>query len=77
MEIQKVLFLGLGICSISFVVILFKNGMKRLGNLGGDFKIISDNYRILMPLATMLIFSILMAVVLYVYQSIWHDLFNL
>ncbi|MEN9523843.1 MAG: hypothetical protein RL065_2220 [Bacteroidota bacterium] len=51
--------------------------MKRLGSLGGDFKIISENYRILMPLATMLIFSILMAVVLYFYQAIWHDLFNL
>jgi uncharacterized protein HemY len=77
MEIQKIIFLGVCISSISLIVILFKLLMKRLGKLGGDFKIISDNYRIIMPLATILIFAFMMAVVLYAYQAIWHDLFNL
>ncbi|MFM2224359.1 MAG: hypothetical protein RJA07_561 [Bacteroidota bacterium] len=76
MNIQKVLFLLVGIAIIGGMVFLFRILIKRLGKLGGDFKVLADNFRILLPMATMLIFAVMVAVLLFTYQAIWHDLFN-
>jgi hypothetical protein len=77
MNIQKVLFLFIGIIAIGGMVVLFRLLIKRLGKLGGDFKVLADNFRILLPMVTMLIFAVMVAVLLFAYQAIWHDLFNL
>ncbi|MEY4877208.1 MAG: hypothetical protein RL708_2357 [Bacteroidota bacterium] len=77
MNTQKVLFLLIGIIAIGGMVVLFRLFIKRLGKLGGDFKVLADNFRILLPMVTMLIFAVMVAVLLFAYQAIWHDLFNL
>ncbi|MEY2828553.1 MAG: hypothetical protein RIQ33_411 [Bacteroidota bacterium] len=76
MEAHTIIFFSVGIVAIGFLVYAFSLFVKRLGLLGGDFKLLADNYRIIMPMVTMLIFAVMMALLLYIYQSIYHDLFN-
>jgi hypothetical protein len=76
MEAHTVIFFSVGIVAIGFLVYAFSLFIKRLGLLGGDFKLLADNYRIIMPMVTMLIFAVMMALLLYIYQSIYYDLFN-
>jgi hypothetical protein len=76
MEAHTIIFFSIGIIAIGFLVYAFALLIKRLGRLGGDFKLLADNYRIIMPMVTMLIFAFMMALLLYIYQSIYHDLFN-
>jgi hypothetical protein len=71
-----ILFFSVGIALIGLMVYLFAQLLKRLGKLGGDFTIIADNYRIIMPMATMLIFAVMVAVLLFLYQQIFGGLFQ-
>ncbi len=74
--IAKLLFCFAGLMITALITVLFIRFMKWLGDKGGEFSILKDNYRILIQLATMLIFAFMVAVLLYVYQQIFGDLFN-
>ena len=76
MEAHKIIFFGIGILAIAFIQVLFIRFMKWLGDQGGDWSILKDNYRILIQFTTMIVFAVLVAVLMYLYQAIYHDLFN-
>ncbi len=74
--IAKLLFCAAGLGLITLINVLFIRFMKWLGNKGGDFSFLKDNYRILIQLSTMLIFAFMVAVLLFVYQQIFGDLLH-
>ena len=76
MDTKKIIFFGIGIIIIALIQVFFIRFMKWLGTRGGDWSILKDNYRILIQFTTMIVFAVLLAVLLYVYQAMYGDLFN-
>jgi len=63
-------FFGIAIPACGLIVVLFVRFLKWLGNKPGDWGLIKENWLILFPLATMLIFSFMVALLLYIFSAL-------
>jgi hypothetical protein len=69
---------GLFLLGIGAIIVLaggliyfFHDKMGWIGHLPGDIRIEKKNFRLYIPIATMLVFSVLFSLVLYLMRKIW------
>jgi hypothetical protein len=62
----------LGACLVAFGIILyfFHDKLHWIGRLPGDIRIEKENFRFFFPISTMILFSALLAVILWVIRKI-------
>lgn len=65
-----ILFFSISIPACGLLVLLYVRFLKWLGNKPGDWGLIKENWLIVLPLSAMLIFSIMIAVLLYVFNEL-------
>lgn len=68
---RLLLIIGLAIAFCGLVLLVATRYLPWLGNLPGDFRIESKNYKIYFPLATMILISILGTILLNVILRIF------
>lgn len=72
MELGRVLvFVGLAIAFAGALIWLGSRFFPWLGNLPGDIRIEGENYKIYIPLTTMLLISIVGSILLNIVLRIW------
>lgn len=72
MELGRVLvFVGLAIAFTGALIWLGSRFFPWLGNLPGDIRIEGENYKIYIPLTTMLLISIVGSILLNIVLRIW------
>ena len=64
-----IVFLGLGIAAIGLLIWLFGNKLHWFGNLPGDVKVEKRNVRIYFPITTMLLLSVLLSLLLWLFRK--------
>jgi uncharacterized protein HemY len=62
---KLLVLIGLLLVLGGILVYFFYDKLQWLGNLPGDIRLKGDNYRIFIPITTMLILSLLISIVLY------------
>jgi H+/Cl- antiporter ClcA len=71
-EIGKwIIALGLLIVLAGIIWYFFHDKLNWLGNLPGDFKVEKENFRFYFPLATMLLLSLLLNIIVWVVKKIF------
>jgi hypothetical protein len=68
---RALVFIGLGIAFVGALIWLGSRFFPWLGNLPGDIRIEGENYKIYIPLATMLLVSIVGSILLNIVLRIW------
>jgi len=69
---RLLLIIGLAIAFIGLLLLLATRYIPWLGNLPGDFRFDNGNTKIYIPLATMILVSILATVLLNIFIHIFH-----
>lgn len=62
---KLIILIGGFLVVLGIVIYFFHDKLQWLGNLPGDIHIKGDNYRIFIPIATMLLLSFLLSGILY------------
>jgi len=65
---KNIILVGLVLLIIGTLVYFFGDKLKWLGHLSGDIKLEKENFRIYFPIATMLIISIIVSIVIKFFQ---------
>ncbi len=72
-HIGKLLFVGGLILALSGAVLwMGGNKFSWFGNLPGDIRIGKENFRIYIPLVSMLVLSIVISIILWLVRKVWH-----
>lgn len=73
MEVARALvFIGLGIAALGAVAWAVSAAFPgfRLGRLPGDINLQGDNYRVIIPIGTMILISLVLTLVLWIYTAL-------
>jgi H+/Cl- antiporter ClcA len=65
---KYILIAGLIIVAAGIVIYFFHDYFKWIGRLPGDFRIEKENFRFYFPLATMLILSLLITIIISIFK---------
>lgn len=65
---KQIIIIGVIIVVVGFLWMLFNKQLNWIGNLPGDFKWENGNSKIYFPLTTMLLISILINVICWIYK---------
>ncbi len=66
-----IIAIGLLIVLAGIIWYFFHDKLNWLGNLPGDFKVEKENFRFYFPLATMLLLSLLLNIIVWVIRKIF------
>jgi hypothetical protein len=61
---KYIIFFGLAIIAIGLIIYLFPNAFKWFGRLPGDIRVEKQNFRFYFPIATMILLSLLLTLIL-------------
>jgi uncharacterized membrane-anchored protein YitT (DUF2179 family) len=66
---KYILIVGLFIVLIGIVIYFFHDYFKWIGKLPGDIRIEKENFRFYFPLATMIVFSLLITIIINIFKK--------
>jgi hypothetical protein len=66
---KAIIFFGVTIIIIGFIIWLAGDKLKFLGRLPGDIRIERENYRVYIPITTMILVSLLFSLILWLIQK--------
>jgi hypothetical protein len=66
---KQIVWLGVAIVCVGLVIWLAGDKLKFLGRLPGDIRIERDNFRVFIPITTMLLLSGLLSLILWLVQK--------
>jgi hypothetical protein len=64
------MLLGVGIVALSIILYFFHDKLHWIGRLPGDIRIEKENFRFFFPITTMILFSILVAVIIQIIRKL-------
>ncbi|MFB0944820.1 MAG: putative membrane protein [Spirosomataceae bacterium] len=67
---KYLIFFGIILVFLGVVLFFFHDKMSWVGNLPGDIRIENENSKIYLPFATMILVSIIVNVILYIFRRI-------
>lgn len=67
---KYLIFFGITLVILGVLIYFFHDKMNWIGNLPGDIKIENENSKIYIPFATMILLSILLNALLYLFRKI-------
>ena len=68
---KYILFAGLIIVVEGIIIYFFHDYFKWIGKLPGDIRIEKENFRFYFPLATMIIFSLLITIIINIFKKLF------
>ena len=68
---KYILFAGLIIVVAGIIIYFFHDYFKWIGKLPGDIRIEKENFRFYFPLATMIIFSLLITIIINIFKKLF------
>jgi hypothetical protein len=68
---KYILFAGLIIVVAGIIIYFFHDYFKWIGKLPGDIRIEKENFRFYFPLATMIVFSLLITIIVNIFKKIF------
>ena len=68
---KYILFAGLIIIVAGIIIYFFHDYFKWIGKLPGDIRIEKENFRFYFPLATMIIFSLLITIIINIFKKLF------
>ncbi len=63
-----IVFIGLGLIVLGGIIYYFYDALTWLGRLPGDIRIERDNFRLYIPITTMVLFSVLITLLILLIQ---------
>jgi hypothetical protein len=67
---KYIMLLGVGIVALSIILYFFHDKLHWIGRLPGDIRIEKENFRFFFPITTMILFSILVAVIIQIIRKL-------
>jgi hypothetical protein len=68
---KYILFAGLIIVVAGIIIYFFHDYFKWIGKLPGDIRIEKENFQFYFPLATMIVFSLLITIIVNIFKKIF------
>lgn len=64
-----IILTGLCVVTIGIIIYFFHDKLNWIGHLPGDIRIEKENFRLYFPITTMILFSIILSVVVYIIRK--------
>lgn len=68
---KYIIAIGSAIVLVGVIIYFMGNKMDWIGNLPGDIRIEKENFRFYFPLTTLLIFTLVLNFVIYIFRQFW------
>ena len=66
---KYILLIGIGVILIGAIIYFFHDNLHWIGRLPGDIRVEKENFRFYFPITTMIVFSILVSVIVYLVRK--------
>lgn len=67
---KYIIFIGVAIVIIGVIVYFFSDKLSWIGRLPGDIRVEKESFRFYFPITTMILFSILLTVILWIIRRL-------
>jgi hypothetical protein len=67
---KYIMLIGVGIVALGIILYFFHDKLHWIGRLPGDIRIEKENFRFFFPITTMILFSILVAVIIQIIRKL-------
>jgi uncharacterized protein HemY len=66
-----IIIAGLILVVIGIIIYFFHDKLHWIGHLPGDIRIVNDNFRIYIPITTMILLSLILSALIYIIRSMF------